>query len=97
MLQRLLVSPFLLDHCVDVLDLAAVVLAALMTGTDRSLVYMFDDRAMLARGSDAFMAVRRARSKVSAPPSISESDLSGAMPSIWQALDFNVVPWSGTV
>lgn len=76
----------------------------LLAGTNRTLVHMFDDAAMLARMGDgvaaaagAFKSAMEAFGEGVRARTFDARGLSQGMPFVWKALDPNVAPYSITI
>ncbi|ETI19845.1 hypothetical protein G647_08859 [Cladophialophora carrionii CBS 160.54] len=85
------------------LSTAAIFVRPFFVGTDRTLMHMFDDSAMLGRMNTAtqaaaatFYSSMQAFSQQVAARKFDQNGLSQGMPFVWQALDPNVAPYSIT-
>ncbi|KAJ9616659.1 hypothetical protein H2200_000378 [Cladophialophora chaetospira] len=85
------------------LSIAAIFVRPFFVGSNRTLMHMFDDSAMLGRMNAAtqaaaatFFSSMQAFSKQVAARVFDQNGLSQGMPFLWQALDPNVAPYSIT-
>ena len=87
----------------DQLSVAAIFVRPFFVGTERTLMHMFDDSAMLGRMNAAtqaaattFLSSMQEFSNKVAARTFDQNGLSQGMPFVWQALDPNVAPYSIT-
>ncbi|EXJ61913.1 hypothetical protein A1O7_02344 [Cladophialophora yegresii CBS 114405] len=92
-----------LDQVEQQLGTAAIFVRPFFVGSDRTLMHMFDDSAMLNRMNAAtrtaaatFYSSMQAFSQQVAARKFDQDGLSQGMPFVWQALDPNVAPYSIT-
>ncbi|EMD01099.1 hypothetical protein BAUCODRAFT_61447 [Baudoinia panamericana UAMH 10762] len=91
------------DKVLEQLTLTALFARPQFVGTNRTLMHMFDDQAMLGKmnaqtrsAASAFMSSMQAFSSQVSGRTFGSDGLSQGMPFIWQALDPNVAPFSLT-
>jgi arachidonate 15-lipoxygenase (second type) / 8-lipoxygenase (S-type) len=92
-----------LDKVETQLSFAALFARPFFVNTNRTLLHMFDDPAMLSRTNSAtraaaatFQSSMTAFSNQVASRHFDQNGLSQGMPFLWQALDPNVAPYSIT-
>lgn len=92
------------DKCSTQLYLSGFFARPLLVGTNRTLLHLFDDAAMLAlmeegvtTAADTFKSTMEAFSAVVSARTFDEDGLSQGMPFVWQALDPNVAPRSVSI
>ena len=90
-----------LEKCLGLIAVEANFARPLLAGTNRSMVHMFDDEAMLSRMNQAtrdanvvFMAALKTRSREIRSRQFDANGLSQGMPFVWKALDPETIPWS---
>ena len=89
---------------VEQLTVGGLFARPLLVNTNRTLMHMFDDPAMLSRmnpttqgAAATFLASMQSFSQTVAARAFDADGLSQGMPFLWRALDPNVAPYSVTI